>query len=189
MVDIWSIVKTMKRETPLDKDCKTEKNDMLYADIFFQVKEFEKKMEMRPNGRMFENTTNELLGAAAEMFIYINICPCTLASDSANTMEQWFKSWYTFYQDLFRTQPPSYIILTLNRLMKSGNNLKDKIRAEKLFKRTGTLLALKYEEIQRIMPEEAIRVSDQEDTRHVFKSEGTNFCICMHQKKINKKII
>ena len=152
----------MKRQTTLDKDCKTQtlKNDMLYADINFQVREFEKQMEMRPNGRMFENTTYELLKAAAEMFIYMNICPCKLESDSANTMEQWFKSWYTFYQDLFRTQAPGDVILTLNRLMKSGNNLKDKIRAEKLFKRTGTLLALKYEEIQRIMPEEGIKLSE-----------------------------
>ena len=50
--------------------------------------------------------TNKELKTAAEMFLYLNMCPPTI------------KPWLVFYKELFQTQSPDQIILTLNRLMK-----------------------------------------------------------------------
>ena len=60
-----------------------------------------------------------------------------------------------FYKNLFESQSPSKIILTLNRMMKSNKKkglLIGKSIDEKLFKKLSTLLSLKYEEIQGILP-------------------------------------
>ena len=104
--------------------------------------------------------TADQLKSAAEMFIYLNICPGTFGLDSSNYMEQWFKSWFTFYQDLFRTQTPSQIILTLNRLMK---NKSDRVMNQELFKKAATLFSLKYEIFQNMLHGGAKNVSSEGD--------------------------
>ena len=54
-----------------------------------------------------DNTTNEILNAAAEMFVFMYYCP---RHDSA---------WKQFYKNLLKTNKPDTILLTLNRLMKT----------------------------------------------------------------------
>ena len=86
---------------------------------------------------------------AGEMFLYLNTCP-----DSP-----WFKSWSSFYKNLFLTQQVDQIILTLNRMMKTETSQdKDgKLRAEKLLKRSTRLLSLEYEMIQSLLTEKESR--------------------------------
>ena len=104
------------------------------------------------------NLTAANLKTAAQMFIYLNSCPGTLAKfdefskNKAN--EQWFKSWFKFYDDLLRFESPVQIVLTLNRLMKkhSTGNGKENIRNQNLFKKISTMLNLKYRDIQTILP-------------------------------------
>ena len=109
----------------------------------------EKKLKVKPNGRLYKNMTREHLTIAAEMFIYLNICP------SRDSLRFLFQSMVMFYKNLFESQSPTQIILTLNRMMKSNKKkglLIGKSIDEKLFKKLSTLLSLKYEEIQRILP-------------------------------------
>ena len=95
--------------------------------------------------------TKEELSSAAEMFIYLNTCP-----------DSYFKSWFTFYKDLFLTQSADQITLTLNRMIKTkslhSKASKDgNLRAEKLLKRTSELFSLKFEDIQAFLYEKTIR--------------------------------
>ena len=93
----------------------------------------------------FENLTINNYKTVAEMFLYLNTCP-----------NSWFKSWFLFYNDLFKTQTTDQILLTLNRMMKinvyNSQAREDKIIAEKLFSRATNLLPLKYQDIQRLFP-------------------------------------
>ena len=83
---------------------------------------------------------------AGEMFLYLNTCP-----DSP-----WFKSWNSFYKNLFLTQQADKIMLTLNRMTKTKD--KDgKLRAEKLMKRASRVMSLHYEQIQGLRPEKNSR--------------------------------
>ena len=77
--------------------------------------------------------TTEDLTTAAEMFIFLNICP---PSDQAN-MQQWFTSWSKFFKDMFETQSPEIILLTLNRLTKIKDDGFIRV-SENLFKRLYT---------------------------------------------------
>ena len=86
---------------------------------------------------IFENITSEDLETAAEMFIYLYACP----TDFINKL-------MVFYDDLFRTQTPCQIILTLNRMIRiksTGDNV-GKAWNEKLFKKAASLFYMKYEE-------------------------------------------
>ena len=133
--DIWKVVKKLKLETSFNKRCGY---DGLYSNKQSQITALEQQLNIEPIELRFDNMTAENLSNAAEIFIYLNTCTDT-----------WFKSWYTFYNDLFQTQSVDKIILTLNRMMKS-ENLDNKIRDEKLFEKSTTLFSLKYEEIQKL---------------------------------------
>ena len=66
----------------------------------------EQKLQIESSEQIIETLTNDELKTAAELFVYLNMCPGTI------------KPWIKFYKDLFQTQSPDQIILTLNRLMK-----------------------------------------------------------------------
>ena len=122
--------------------------------------------------------TADQLKSAAEMFIYLNICPGTFGLDSSNYMEQWFKSWFTFYHDLFKTQNPSQIILTLNRLMK---NKSDRVMNQELFKKAATLFSLKYEIFQNMLHSGAKNASLEGDHEVISNPEKTGeYCRVFH---------
>ena len=54
----------------------------------------------------------DLLNRAAEMFVYLYTCPYNTFSDT-------YKPWFILFKDIFQTQPPDKILLTINRMMKS----------------------------------------------------------------------
>ena len=108
----------------------------------------------------FENMTTEDLTTAAEMFIFLNTCP---PSDEAN-MQQWFTSWSKFFKDMFETQSPEIILLTLNRLTKIKDDGFIRV-SENLFKRLASSLKLKYKDIQNLLPDSGRNFSLMEDTQ------------------------
>ena len=74
--------------------------------IMPQVKAVEQILNIESSEQINDNKTNEDLKIAAEMFLYLFMCPETI------------KPWTVFYKDLFLTQSPDQkIILTLNRVL------------------------------------------------------------------------
>ena len=104
--NILSAVKSVKSETSLDWDCFRD-DTLLEGDAMLsQVKAVEQMLQIKLSEQNNEALKNEELQTAAEKFLYLTMCPNTI------------KSWLVFYKDLFQTQFPDQIILTLNRLMK-----------------------------------------------------------------------
>ena len=114
---MWKVVKKVKRETSGDKQCSIF-NPILFeelSDWASQVKAVEQELQIESTEATFQNMTSADLEAAAEMFIYLTSCPGT------DFWEQWFKTWTTFYNELFMTKSANYIISSLNRLNKRQN--------------------------------------------------------------------
>ena len=141
--NIWKVVKNIKTELSLDLECRLSPDLLLYDDKMSQVNLLENQLGIQSTEVKFENIGRENLKTAAEIYIYLNTCPDSL------------KPWFLFYQDLFHNQSPNQIILTLNRMMKSRRTSQNenflKI-AKTIFKEASTLLSLKYEEIQNLIP-------------------------------------
>ena len=149
-IQMWENVKNMKSNISLDLTCR---QDGLYGDgedgdpyqliSDVQVKKLEQKLNINFSEVRFQNITLDELKSAAEMFIYLNICPGSLKPE------------FQFFDDLFKKKTPYKIILTLNRL-KEGDNNPDtvffKMIAQSLLNRTAQLLSLKYEEIISMLP-------------------------------------
>ena len=141
---IWNAVKKVKQEIST-ADAESCETNCLYSDSVqvALVKAVENQLGVEFSEQRFKNTTVRHLEKAAEMFIYLNSCP------GSGSLKLWFKSWSSFYDDLFRTKPPDEIILTLNRMMK---NKSLEGEGPKLFRKTAALLSLKYEKIQNMFP-------------------------------------
>ena len=131
--NIQMVVKTFKWETPLDQSCDCGNffgGCGIYtmmtgnASILFRVKAVEQILKIESSENLNDNLTNAELQTAAEMLLYLNMCPDTI------------KPWLLFYKDLFQSQSPDQIILTLNRLIKTSSKTEHfgKI-AETLYKR------------------------------------------------------
>ena len=103
--NVVNIVKTIKIETSIDLTCEIY-NILKRSGRSSQVKVVEQKLQIESSEQIIETLTNDELKTAAELFVYLNMCPGTI------------KPWIKFYKDLFQTQSPDQIILTLNRLMK-----------------------------------------------------------------------
>ena len=76
--------------------------------ILSQVKDLEQKLKVQSSEQINETLLRNELQTAGEMFMYLTMCPTIM------------KAWITFYKDLFQTQSPGQIILTLNRLTKGS---------------------------------------------------------------------
>ena len=101
------------------------------------------------------------------MFIYLNLCPCP------GPWMVWYKSWSIFYSDLFQTKNLDEIILTLNRLMQSKSNEKEKIRQQKLLERIAVLFSLMYDGLHYHLPGQAHNnVSVNAQKPKEFNSDG-----------------
>ena len=153
---LWKVVAKIRRETSFDKSCDV-RGDGLYeltVDKRSQIAAVELFMKLQITEYRYENITYETLLTAAEMFIYLNICPGKFNSNNPTEARQkWFQAWYRLYNDLFSTHSQDQILLTLNRLMKSESRDKNDLqRNQKLFEKTATLLKLKYENIHRLLP-------------------------------------
>ena len=139
----------MKSEAVMDLDPCDDMHILKDDGISSLMKILEQKLQIESSEQINESMTKEELKTAGEMFIYLTSCP-KLEVDMI-----WFKTWSSLYTDLFLTKSADQIILTLNRLMKT-EIIQDKdarVRAEKLFLRTMSLMPLKYELIQRLRPE------------------------------------
>ena len=140
------MVKTLKS---LDVECDRDYPILAPYVILSQVQTVEEKLQIESSERINDTLTNDELQTAGEMFLYLYACP-------KHDME-WFISWSSFYTDLF-SQSADQIILTLNRMMES-KILQDKdggkFRAEKLQKRTSSLMSLNYDQIQSLRPNKA----------------------------------
>ena len=71
-----------------------------------QVKAVEQMLHIESSEQINDTLTNGELKTAGENFMYLNMC------------QHLVKPWLLFYKELFQTQSPGQIILTLNRVMK-----------------------------------------------------------------------
>ena len=78
-----------------------------------RVKAVEEKLQVESSDQIIEHFTHDQLTNAADLFIYLVMCPDTI------------KPWIGLYKDLFQTQSPDQILLTLNRIMKGTKTPKD----------------------------------------------------------------
>ena len=133
--DIWKILRKIRSDATLDKEC--DLNHKTKYDAYAMqsmVDQFELQLKVNEtNGRRVENISKTLLEQAGEMYLYISFCPDPLMP------------WLLFYKDLFEKQPANIILLTLNRILKGGNNNSRheafKIIAEKLLNNFRNILA------------------------------------------------
>ena len=155
---LWNLVKKVKRETALDKNCDVHSNYLYQdtSDMESQVTAVEHHLGLISSEIRLENLTRSDMKVAAEMFFYLTACPGKVNTDipsSSEVWKVWFQAWYRLYDDLFKTQSPYQIVLTLNRLMKSDESTDENfIRNKKLLRRVSTLLNLKYEQIRSMLP-------------------------------------
>ena len=167
------MVKTVKSDTPLDLRCETP--GMLSAESkLSQVKVVEQMLQIDSSEHINDTLTNEELKTASKMFLYLNTCP----------NNPWFKSWSSFYKDLFLTQPADKIILTLNRMMKTAETSQDmdgKLRTEKLLKRTLSLMSLSLEIIQSMLSEKLSR-NGSVNKDFIFKNGKRSFLLFCNLK-------
>ena len=70
---ILSVVKAVKSETYIDLSCYT--NLLSEESKLLQVKKVEEKLQQESSDQIMKNLTSEDLKTAAEMFIYLNMCP------------------------------------------------------------------------------------------------------------------
>ena len=165
---MWSVVRKIKAESSVDENCGV---NGLYEDMILkQLKMVEHELQYNSSDEILEDITASDLKISAEMYIFLNICP---HGDYAT----WFKTWYSFYTDLFKTQSPDEIILTLNRMTKiNAAQTKDGnvMMAEKLLKEATSLMTLKYQEIKSLLPEAQRRNSQSQDKNHdLMIKDGT----------------
>ena len=173
---IWNTVTKIKLATSLE-DSGSCGNDCLFSDTvkLTQVKAVEKELKIKPSEVTFKNMTRDDLKTAAEMFVYLNSCP------GSGALKLWFKSWDSFYNDLFKYQSPDRIILTLNRIIKTKSNNEQiknfKGKAQKLFKKISRHLLLEYEKIQNLIPAVESNSSSVDNVDIQLKKEGNNLIV------------
>ena len=167
---IWNAVRKVKVKTPFDLYCNKYglyKEGLGSTNKQGQVEAVEMYLKIDRDTQIRKNMTNKELKTAAEMFIYLNTC-----TEDNGEIEGWFKSWFKFYDNLFRSQNSEMIILTLNRMMKI--NREGRVRAKKLFNAVTNTFSLKYQHIHSIIPGKAKNVSFKEEKSSVesFNTEN-----------------
>ena len=165
-------------ETSLSIDCRP---DGFYdnSDKESQIRAVEKRLGIEKSYVVDKNMEADELQDYAKMFIFLNICPGPPDSDTTAfrlfnmPWKKFFHPWYTFYNELFKTQSPNKIILTLNRFMKTDTVEKeDFTRNQKLFKKTASILKLKYEVIRSFLPGVTEKTSITSDNVTLKSEEG-----------------
>ena len=96
-------VRHIKLQKSLDISCQGNYGFNLESGV---VDTAEEQLKTNSSDERFNNMTAEDLKTAAEMFIYLNMCPEAI------------KPWIVFYKEIFENESPDQIILTLNRMMK-----------------------------------------------------------------------
>ena len=144
--NISNAVKAIKHKSSLEKSCISRTVLLTSDNQMTQVKAVEQELQLESSDQVIETMTNEELQSAAEMFIYLIMCPEAIVP------------WFTYYKDLFLTKSVDQIILSLNRIMKtkSTQNMDAKV-AENLLKRISNLMSLQFERIQNLLPGKNLR--------------------------------
>ena len=88
----------------------------------------------------------------------------------------WFSSWSQIYKGFFETKSADRILLTLIRMMKKSSWLSSQGNVEDVLKRLATTLALKYDDIQNILPQKYRNSSIINDFQLFESSEGMPQC-------------
>ena len=88
----------------------------------------------------------------------------------------WFSSWSQIYKGFFETKSADRILLTLIRMMKKSSWLSSQGNVEDVLKRLATTLALKYDDIQNILPQKSRNSSIINDFQLFESSEGMPQC-------------
>ena len=139
MIKMWNILREIKLQTSLEMSCGiTGIYNNMVNDIKM-VEKVEQKLKINSSDKIYKNFTAQELEVPAMMYLYLNTCPGI------------YRPWFAFYKNLFETQSPNKIILTLNRLMKGTITPQNKFLkglAQNIFRRLASLLSLRYEEIQ-----------------------------------------
>ena len=138
---MWTVVKKVKRETSPDKQC-CSVNLILFgepSDWASQVKAVEQELQIESTDATFQNMTSTNLEAAAEMFIYLNMCPGQVKALPRTAIHQRYQSWFRLYDELFKNKSPDVIILTLNRLLTQTDHKHKIIKRNKVLFKTGHL--------------------------------------------------
>ena len=135
---LWKTIKEIRKEYFFDFLSSTKCYDQ---DIFVEesaTERFLQTIKEKLNTSSEEENINpniktETLEKAAEMFIYLNMCPRSLFT------------WKFFMTELFLKTTPKLMILTMNRLLKSAQkqNLKFLYIFEKIFTKLEDVLGLK----------------------------------------------
>ena len=99
--------------------------DLEYIDWQSTVKNIEKALQIKTSESRIEDVAAQDLENAAQIVLYFSSCPK--------------KSLLLFYMDLFQYQPPSQIVLTLNRIINGRSENELKTTAKKLFIRMTNL--------------------------------------------------
>ena len=139
----------------------------------------EEKFAFESSDVRFENITRSDLKIAAEIFVYLKACPEPGNLKTDDSMQTWYTSWSSFFEDLFNTHSIGKIILTLNRIMKTDGSEDGKVRCQKLLKRVANYSSLKYEEIQSILAGHTSDnlVSGKENLQEINNLEGVYFYV------------
>ena len=182
---IWNVVRKVKLESSSDKGCDRDglyfSDDKIWGTTMSYV---EQQLGISSSSVASKQMTKEYLKIAADMFFYLYSCPGETDKKSfMNTdLQKWFQAWFRFYNDLFKTKSPRQIILTLNRLTKANSIHGKTIQLnQKLFKRTATLLMLKYEDIQKMFAG-SMKLNSSNETIPNLKADGK-----VHTNKYTKQ--
>ena len=124
------------------------------SDRIAPIASVEQKLGIQSSEERFQNVTREDLDTAANVFVYLIMCPEAIVP------------WFTYYNDLFLTKSVDQIILSLNRIMKtkSTQNM-DAKGAENLLKRISNSMLLQFERIQNLLPGKNLRNGSSIDLR------------------------
>ena len=153
---IWRIIRKIKMDASPENSEKYCNKYGLSLDIRPPVERLEQELNIVSSEKRYKNIALEDLKTAAEMLLFLNTCPYSLGNVDS-IVQKWFKSWWSFYKDLFLTQTPYNIILTLNRMTKTRTSENGKLRAQKLLRKSARLLSLQFKEIQSFLPEKYIK--------------------------------
>ena len=152
--NISNAVKAIKHKSSLEKSCISRTVLLTSDNQMTQVKAVEQELQLESSDQVVETMTKEELQFAAEMFIYLTMCPETIVH------------WFTYYNDLFLTKSVDQIILSLNRIMKTKSTQNtDAKGAENLLKRISNSMLLQFERIQNLLPGKNLRNGSSIDLR------------------------
>ena len=93
-------------------------------DITENIENIGKELNETVSHKIIDNIEEETYETAGEMFLFLNLCPKLM------------NEWIIFYVNLFQNSSPDVMAQALNRILKIGNEKKDKLNhqiAQKIF--------------------------------------------------------